>query len=135
MTPTAFDHAARHTPHYIVLTLKADETAIVAKVCVEQDDESVRHASYLIQSRSPEPPQLVRDARHREERMRVMHDTSAQHWCGNTQATPALSLEQGAEAKQNIPSPARRGGGSGPGGPAPGGDERRWLKRRHPFIR
>ena len=44
------------------LTLKKGEAAIVAKVCVEQDDESVLHASYLIQSRAPEPPQL-RDAR------------------------------------------------------------------------
>ena len=44
------------------LTLKAGETAIVAKVCVEQDDESVLHASYLIQSRASEPPRLVRNA-------------------------------------------------------------------------
>ena len=44
------------------LTLKAGETAIVAKVCVEQDDESVLHASYLIQSRADNPPQLQRDA-------------------------------------------------------------------------
>ena len=41
------------------LTLKAGETAIVAKVCVEQDDESVLHATYLIQSRADNAPQLV----------------------------------------------------------------------------
>ncbi len=44
------------------LTLKAGETAIVAKVCVEQEDESVLHASYLIRNRADNPPKLQRDA-------------------------------------------------------------------------
>ena len=35
------------------------ETAIVARVCVEQDDKSGLHASYLIRSRADNPPQLV----------------------------------------------------------------------------
>ena len=47
------------TPPPDELKLKAGETAIVARVCVEQDDKSGLHASYLIRSRADNPPQLV----------------------------------------------------------------------------
>ena len=55
----ALEACTKVTPPPDELKLKVGETAIVAKVCVEQDDKSGLHASYLIRSRADNPPQLV----------------------------------------------------------------------------